>query len=93
MTNAEYKRKQRKDPKYQEKERVRSLDRYYKDPRVQCRFKSRKMKLQKKSCAFCGKGNTEIHHLNYSDPELVLWFCPECHRKIHKEVRKKRTVL
>jgi hypothetical protein len=34
-----------------------------------------------KFCTQCGAaGPLETHHVDYADPRLVLWLCPDCHR-------------
>jgi len=40
-------------------------------------------KLNREPCAFCGKPQGEAHHLDYSQPLLIVWLCPNCHRGVH----------
>lgn len=40
-------------------------------------------------CKICGKSDCRIsgHHPNYGRPLKVIWVCPSCHKKIHKQRR------
>ena len=44
-------------------------------------------KLVKEPCA-CGCVDVQMHHEDYSKPELVIWLCKPCHYKKHKELEE-----
>jgi hypothetical protein len=35
----------------------------------------RQGKLKRQPCAVCGARETLVHHIDYGDPELVMWLC------------------
>lgn len=39
--------------------------------------------LVKQPCVSCGQTGADAHHPDYTQPRLVIWFCPECHRSYH----------
>jgi hypothetical protein len=41
--------------------------------------------LQREPCVVCGVEPSVAHHLDYDKPDLILWLCPEHHRKIHRK--------
>jgi Homeodomain-like domain len=43
--------------------------------------------LQRQPCVSCGATNTHAHHEDYTEPLIVLWLCPLCHKKAHKKGR------
>ena len=38
------------------------------------------------SCAVCGKEQGQVHHLDYNEPLMIVWLCPNCHRRLHKQL-------
>lgn len=44
---------------------------------------TRRNKLARPSCAFCGSVKTEFHHSDYTKPESVIALCKMCHEMIH----------
>lgn len=41
------------------------------------------------SCSLCGAiGRLHAHHDDYTKPFEVTWFCPACHNKIHRGMRR-----
>lgn len=44
--------------------------------------------LVKGPCEKCGRLDTEGHHEDYSQPLVVVWLCPPCHRRRHVWLRK-----
>ena len=94
MTDIERKRIWRSKPENKEKERLRTQKRWRNDPRVKVR---RMVQLAKHRghipdlpCVSCGAyENVEHHHPDYSQPFEFIYICPECHRKLHIELRAK----
>jgi hypothetical protein len=39
-------------------------------------------KVRRQSCEVCGALRAEAHHLDYSQPFAVRWFCSKHHRKL-----------
>ena len=40
------------------------------------------------TCQKCSsKENIERHHINYRQPNDVIFLCKKCHRKIHRKVK------
>ena len=40
--------------------------------------------IPRRPCAHCCSTNQlQIHHLDYTDPEHIVWLCGACHRKEH----------
>ena len=40
-------------------------------------------------CNLCHSAcKTQAHHVDYSQPMLILWVCDACHKKIHKTARE-----
>jgi hypothetical protein len=37
-------------------------------------------------CVICGDPNVEGHHVDYRDPNLLIWLCSVHHRNAHKGV-------
>lgn len=50
----------------------------------------RKGTLIKLPCQFCGIKQVEGHHSDYSKPLEVVWLCSNCHRLLHKELKKRK---
>ena len=42
--------------------------------------------LKRLPCETCGNPKSEAHHLDYSDPFNVRWFCSVCHKAAHAQV-------
>lgn len=40
-------------------------------------------------CVLCGAPGRHRHHPNYGQPELILWLCISCHRKLHGAHKRK----
>lgn len=45
-------------------------------------------RINREPCASCGKSQVEAHHEDYSQPLLIVWLCPDCHRNIHLKEQK-----
>ncbi len=45
--------------------------------------------LVQQPCCCCGVKKTEAHHSDYDIPLLVVWLCPDCHRKEHVKLNAK----
>jgi hypothetical protein len=83
----------------------RSIEHYakiYYDPeyRLKCWARNKISHLVRtgklKRPAVCPKCNNnkqmiEAHHDDYSSPLKIKWLCITCHRKLHRELRKKST--
>lgn len=41
-------------------------------------------RLTKEPCLFCGAGKVHAHHRDYTKPLEVIWLCPKCHHRLHK---------
>lgn len=41
-------------------------------------------KIVKQPCIFCGNKKVHGHHFDYSKPKEVVWLCPSCHKKVHR---------
>ena len=65
--------KYRKDPKV----RIKNMARWYTSHQI------RAGKLDREPCALCGQEQVEAHHLDYNQPLLIVWLCPNCHRQAH----------
>lgn len=43
------------------------------------------------SCERCHQpGRLHAHHEDYSKPDVVMWLCPPCHGKRHREINAER---
>ena len=40
------------------------------------------------TCSSCGESRPHGHHENYDKPLDVIWLCPLCHKRRHKEMKK-----
>ena len=40
--------------------------------------------IQKLPCRICGDKKSQTHHLDYEDPEAVIFLCDKHHREWHK---------
>ena len=45
-------------------------------------------KLNREPCAFCGKEQAESHHIDYTQPLIIVWLCADCHREIHINLKE-----
>ena len=45
--------------------------------------KKRSRKIQSEPCAYCGCEQSQVHHLDYAQPLLILWLCIKCHNELH----------
>lgn len=52
--------------------------------RDRARYLVRRGKIKRRNCTICGHWWTEMHHPDYSRPELVIWFCRYHHRWIEE---------
>lgn len=45
--------------------------------------------MRPSNCSKCGKPHPKVHghHSDYSKPLDVIWLCPSCHMKLHRELR------
>jgi transcription elongation factor Elf1 len=48
--------------------------------------------LTKLPCQFCGIKKVEAHHLDYSKPLDIIWLCSNCHKLLHKELKKEKEI-
>jgi hypothetical protein len=47
-----------------------------------------KGKIQKGPCCRCGKTDgVQGHHSDYGNPMWIEWFCDECHKEVHRELK------
>ena len=44
--------------------------------------------LQRQPCEVCGLEPAECHHIDYSDPERVMWLCTAHHAQTHSQFGK-----
>ena len=61
--------------------------------RTQARLReaTRKGKLKRGVCYFCGStNNIDGHHENYEKPFDVIWLCRNCHAKLHRLKRRQK---
>lgn len=47
----------------------------------------RRGELKREACSFCGQEQAEMHHNDYNQPLLIVWLCPNCHRKLHSVIK------
>lgn len=59
------------------------IDKVKSSVRGQSRYRLRKGEITKKPCR-CGSPDSQMHHPDYSKPELVEWLCFRCHRDLHR---------
>ncbi len=65
---------------------------YSRDPKLRIKYLARWYAkrmvrngvVSKEPCALCGEEQAHIHHPDYTQPLLIVWLCPDCHREIHK---------
>lgn len=53
--------------------------------RSKTKMKIRRGKLIKLPCQICGDEKSEVHHLDYKNPDLIEWLCLKHHREWHKQ--------
>lgn len=41
--------------------------------------------IKRKACEKCGSVDSEMHHPDYDNPRLVIWFCRPCHMAHHDQ--------
>lgn len=77
---------------YEQKPKVKKrIAEYRKKPRVKIKnmarwytnHEIRAGRINREPCAMCNKEQAEAHHLDYNQPLLIVWLCPDCHRKVH----------
>jgi hypothetical protein len=39
----------------------------------------------KAECEICGARPAHCHHIDYNDPERVMWLCTRCHGAYHSQ--------
>ena len=49
--------------------------------------------LIKKPCVRCNNQISVAHHEDYDKPLDVIWFCEQCHKQRHKEIKKETLCL
>lgn len=72
---------------------------YRNDPKLRAKHEARWMvnrmkkagKLLSQPCSNCGELHVHAHHPDYSQPLLIVWLCPKCHRDEHKKLKMKPT--
>lgn len=41
--------------------------------------------IKRLACERCGNPDSEMHHPDYNNPRLVIWFCRPCHMAHHDQ--------
>lgn len=41
--------------------------------------------IRRQACEICGDTPAECHHIDYSDPERVMWLCKRHHEQTHSQ--------
>lgn len=63
--------------------------RYQTDPehrrKQKIRVKTAKLKDKAVACSTCGSPDPEGHHPDYSQPDLLVWLCRDCHLAEHEQ--------
>lgn len=94
----EYKAKMRiEDPEKFDKIFHSARKNYRKNSKEKCQAEGkldealRRGKIKRpEECSVCHiKCKPQGHHFDYTKPLDVIWVCPSCHSKIHKELRQK----
>jgi hypothetical protein len=44
--------------------------------------------IKRQPCEICGAEPAECHHIDYNDPERVMWLCTLHHRQTHSSFGK-----
>jgi len=73
------------------KRKAEQMQKYSNDPALAIKHMARRIvrnnkrngAINQQPCVMCGKEQTEAHHLDYDRPLLIVWMCPDCHRKEH----------
>ena len=45
-------------------------------------------KIQRGPCEVCGVSPAECHHIDYSDPDRIMWLCKKHHAQTHSQFGK-----
>jgi hypothetical protein len=48
------------------------------------RYYRKKGDIEKQPCEKCGRPDSQAHHPDYEKPLSVVWLCPVCHGKEHR---------
>lgn len=70
-------------------ERLKNKERLeYLEKKKRCRYATNLMikngSIVKSPCEVCGNKKSHTHHLNYEDPEAVIFLCAQHHAEWHK---------
>jgi hypothetical protein len=49
--------------------------------------------ITKHPCYICGDIEAEAHHIQYDDPENVVWLCHKHHMNLHSQLRTQKDDL
>lgn len=55
--------------------------------RARTRARIKSGELTPKPCESCGAEDVEVHHPDYSNDALVVWYCRPCHLAHHRAMR------
>ena len=45
-------------------------------------------RINREPCSVCGVKQAEAHHSDYNEPLLIVWLCADCHRELHKAIKR-----
>lgn len=41
--------------------------------------------IKKEPCKVCGSNQAQMHHVDYSKPTKVFWYCRQHHLQLHRQ--------